>query len=56
MVLFLATKDYLPRLNLKLSLFINKGLGSLAKNKNKLINVITEKIEVLKTYLRDELV
>jgi len=56
MILFLATKDYFPRLNLELPLSINKGLGSFAKKEIKLADAIMEKIEVLRTYLRDELV
>ena len=49
-------KGYLSCLDLESPLSINKGLGSLAKKKMKLADATAEKIEVLKIYLRDELV
>ncbi len=55
MILFLATKGYLPRLDLESPLLINKGLGSLVKKEMKLVNVTAEKIEVLRMYLRDDM-
>ncbi len=51
MVLFLATKNYLFRLNLKSPLPINKRLGNFIKKKIKLADVTAEKIKILKTYL-----
>ncbi len=56
MILFLTTKNYLFRLGLESPLSINKGLGSFAKKEIKLADVITKKIEILRTYLRDELI
>ena len=56
MISFLAIKGYLPRLNLESPLPINKGLKNLVKKEMKLADIIMKKIEVLKIYLRDELI